>query len=159
MDTDDVWMGRVEWSCRLGFRGRPMDIDKLEAGRELDALVAEKVMGWTTFEEYGQTFWRAPNDGTRYLEPREFSTDIAAAWEVVKKLGEFRGGPHNIYKPVIRLEYYEHDGIANVSVGRCKGMEDVVADAEVWEEHGEASADQAMALAICRAALKAVGAC
>lgn len=47
----------------------------MKAGRELDALIAEKVRGWIVF-----------NKGTfleyhRNLPP--FSTDIAAAWEVV----------------------------------------------------------------------------
>jgi hypothetical protein len=37
------------------------------AGRELDALVAEKVMGWN-------------------FQRSAFSTDIASAWEVVEKL-------------------------------------------------------------------------
>lgn len=145
-----------------------MNIDKLEAGRELDALIAEKVMGCKprllrradTVPDYCgcETRQHARSDDDSRIA--EYSTDIAAAWEVVKKLGEFRDGPNKLYKPVIRLEYYEHDGIATVTVGRCKGIMGDATDisAEVWEEHGEANADQAMALAICRAALKAVGA-
>ena len=42
----------------------------LQAGHELDALVAEKVMGWAPGER-----------GTP-----AFSTSIAAAWEVVEKM-------------------------------------------------------------------------
>lgn len=62
----------------------------MEAGRELDALAAEKVMGWTVqlivgpqdaFEE-----WRDPR-GWRYgPEPKPYSTDIAAAWQVVEQM-------------------------------------------------------------------------
>ena len=57
--------------------------DEMPAGRELDALVAEKVMGretthWTDgFGDTGVTFF-AP------VEP--YSTDIAAAWEVVERI-------------------------------------------------------------------------
>lgn len=46
----------------------------MKAGRELDALVAEKIFGWSKSD----------------LEINEdishFSTDIAAAWEVVERL-------------------------------------------------------------------------
>lgn len=59
----------------------------LKPGRELDALVAEKVMGWS-LDGY---FWYCGDKPTRYksgLFEDEFSpsTDIAAAWEVVEKL-------------------------------------------------------------------------
>lgn len=45
----------------------------MNAGRELDALIAEKVMG-------------DPLQLKMALGPRHYSTDIAAAWEVVEKL-------------------------------------------------------------------------
>lgn len=59
--------------------------------RELDVLIAEKVMGWTEIE---------PDDRDAFIgiEPREgacfwavpyYSTDIAAAWQVVDKLKHF----------------------------------------------------------------------
>lgn len=47
-------------------------------GRELDALVAEKVMGWSSEEL---------DEDVGICVPR-YSTDISAAWEVVEKLGE-----------------------------------------------------------------------
>ena len=46
----------------------------MNPGRELDALVAEKVFGETIFKHKAD--W----------EPPEYSTDISAAWEVVNKL-------------------------------------------------------------------------
>lgn len=49
------------------------------AGRELDALVAEKVMG---------SIVRIPEDGsgiTLTFDPPPYSTDISAAWEVLEK--------------------------------------------------------------------------
>lgn len=70
------------------------DVDKLEAGPKLDALVAEKVMGWEvgphTADPLVARFkfrWKLPNDaGYGDEPPPEYSTDIAAAWEVVEKL-------------------------------------------------------------------------
>jgi hypothetical protein len=46
-----------------------MSTTEMQAGREMDALVAEKVMG------------------ARYSVPR-YSADIAAAWEVVERMRE-----------------------------------------------------------------------
>src|SRR5919106_517365 len=43
----------------------------MEAGRELDALVAEKVMGWPDYAEKNHC--------------PEYSTDIAAAWLIVEE--------------------------------------------------------------------------
>jgi len=57
--------------------------------RELDAEVAEKVMGNA---EYKRVLLNFDKDGKKiyskpvYMGP-EYSTDISAAWEVVEKLG------------------------------------------------------------------------
>lgn len=63
-----------------------------DASRELDALIAEKVMDWTW-----RTYWR-PEEARALFPPPcegsyamgdaypEYSTDIAAAWLVVEKL-------------------------------------------------------------------------
>jgi len=70
------------------------------AGRELDALVAEKVMGWTVCRDASCGGCEATvllmEDGWRVRAPLDQggwplgwwtpSTDIAAAWEVVEKL-------------------------------------------------------------------------
>lgn len=63
-----------------------MDIDTMPAGRELDALVAERVMGWKLFaSEPG--YGRPPHQITLVLTPiPHYSTDIAAAWIIVEKL-------------------------------------------------------------------------
>lgn len=83
-------MFRLEWL-------KPMSEQILMAGRELDALVAEKVMGWTNvqanaFTPYGQDACGTPPDGIkpmwnsgRSAIPR-YSTDIAAAWQVWETL-------------------------------------------------------------------------
>lgn len=66
-------------------------------GRELDALIAEKVMGFAKNKDdkYGEVPWRNSGGEEVYAEhlsvppymklPR-YSTDIAAAWAVVEKL-------------------------------------------------------------------------
>ena len=98
-----------------------MEVDKLEVGRELDALIAEKVMGldvlgWASGVCYGGDGWyiqdAEPKTHPAFLEHcfcdigdygdswpvalghdvgclgvvRFYSTEIAAAWEVVEKL-------------------------------------------------------------------------
>ena len=71
--------------------------DPLPAGRELDALVAEKVMGWLEVTKkpianaFGQTVMEdyvgkpAPGAPQPVLVPR-FSTMIQEAWKVADKL-------------------------------------------------------------------------
>ncbi len=49
------------------------------AGKEMDALVAEKVMGWPTTGMAAGASYREANMPA-------YSTDIAAAWQVVEKL-------------------------------------------------------------------------
>jgi hypothetical protein len=67
----------------------------MEAGRELDVLVAEKVMGYRTAPiPDGETanppnFWPVAEDGDTILTHinaglvPHYSTDIAAAWDVI----------------------------------------------------------------------------
>lgn len=68
-----------------------------KAGRELDALVAERVMGLTlNGSPYsdGSVWWRKGSAGT--WEPTElppYSGDIAATWLVVEKM---RAHPHYV---------------------------------------------------------------
>jgi Phage ABA sandwich domain len=67
--------------------------ERLAAGRELDALVAEKVMGW---EPYHDGAWltgeQLPDWGGPQIVGRTWSpsTDITAAWQVVEKLNAQR---------------------------------------------------------------------
>ncbi len=88
-------------------------IDSLAAGRELDILVAEEVMGWKDGEEeFCNSGWLKPNDSEiqpwvwsgwlthNASDSNDFtvayvgkeiwnpSTSIAAAWEVVEKMME-----------------------------------------------------------------------
>ena len=127
------------------------------AGRELDALVAEKVMGWTAWRsKHGYfnitdgdgnshtcdpaTSKYDPETGERLPEPKwwdystelpDYSTDIAAAWPLVERFGI------TVYAPTRE----RHDWVAAIKIGACEVA------------HGETAP-----LAICLAALKAVGA-
>lgn len=77
----------------------------MKAGRELDAIIAQMVMGWAicgyaayddwlarsnrgdvdiVFIDRDGVVWRAVGDLCNVWSP---STDIAAAWQVVEKLG------------------------------------------------------------------------
>lgn len=69
-----------------------------EAGRELDALVAEKVMGWQSIEYNDFKIWAhqdylpaITNHPLGFAMPEgysplpRYSTNIAAAWKVVEK--------------------------------------------------------------------------
>ncbi|MBC7533815.1 MAG: hypothetical protein H7318_19785 [Oligoflexus sp.] len=54
--------------------------------RELDILMAQKVLGHQTYhEKTGALRERLPSGQTRPLRP--FANDITAAWEIVEKLG------------------------------------------------------------------------
>ena len=65
----------------------------MKPGRELDALVAEKVMGWEYFPaqatgmfvRLGYFFDPVSGEAHHHWSP---STDISAAWEVVEKMSE-----------------------------------------------------------------------
>lgn len=66
---------------------------ELTAGRELDALIAEKVMGWKLDYEFADSIGAptVPALRDQYDEwgmLPEFSTDISAAWQVVKRLAD-----------------------------------------------------------------------
>jgi hypothetical protein len=80
---------------------RRAEILEMEPGRELDALIAEKVMGWTDFSPidpkydhsvgvngYRRNFARRPNKEREEPIPL-YSSDISAAWEVVEKMNDW----------------------------------------------------------------------
>lgn len=73
-----------------------MDVTKLQPGPELDALVAEKVMGWCVEKVYlNFVRWRKGTSGTRTTGDAvgvdwQPSRDIKAAWEVWTHCCEIR---------------------------------------------------------------------
>jgi hypothetical protein len=86
-----------------------MNIDEMEAGPQMDALIAERVMGEARPSEIpADALDRelagnpVKSEGGSWVcrcefqkgdegewEPLPFSTDIKAAWEVIKKIGEW----------------------------------------------------------------------
>lgn len=67
-----------------------MNVMELQAGRELDALVAEKVLGLDV-DRIPDSFWCIGQDGTAFRIP-DYSTDIAAAmmvWQHLRQSGRW----------------------------------------------------------------------
>ena len=141
-----------------------MNIDEMPAGRELDALIAEKVFGqsvkWFTYDgiddELQSEPWEQDWDGTN-ANPREcdksdngafpncesYSTDIAAAWQVVEK---FRTGINGHAAACMEFELTDEIRMPDYYC-RFYGI-------DFKPREYFAFADTAP-LAICRAALKA----
>ena len=113
-----------------------MNYDDLPAGRELDALVAEKVMEW-------KPIWKFK--GFHY-SGSAFSTSISAAGEVVEKMREASPQVQEVFVEEIEAWAYDYDrAVAQIRSGRGHypdTMMKIIFPAP---------------LAICRAALKAVG--
>lgn len=131
----------------------------MNAGRELDALIATKVMGWTNVgcEKNAQHEEFVPH-GCDPLHPAAFpfgrsqlphySTDMADAWDVVEKLSPRERG--------------ERSHIACLNMPHSPAL--YPDDAPVWwvewfdgDQTLDAVDAPTAALAICRAALKVVG--
>ena len=108
-------------------------IDEHPASRCLDALVAEKVMGWHDCEGYWEDD-KVIHTGAGGWYP---STSISAAWEVVEKLGRA----------------FSIDCISFVGMNECTAIFAAVGTS--WNDGAIGTAPTAP-LAICRAALKAV---
>lgn len=112
------------------------DIDTMEAGREMDAMVAERVMGLEVNVAFPTLYDTKMNTIHRYAEIPHYSTDNNAAWEVVEKL---RGR-----------------GIA-VTVSTLGTMNHQACAYTIWHEVSSATTwAESAPLAICKAALKAV---
>jgi hypothetical protein len=113
------------------------EIMAMVPGRELDALVAKKVMGWT-FSNLIKS-WYPPNlrpENNAYGHKlRNYSTDIAAAWEVVEKMKDYK-----IYSDIhTASNCYMVDGYS-----------------EIFEDEIEHVECETAPHAICKAALLAV---
>lgn len=125
----------------------------MKPGPELDALVAEKVMGRKREHEFDND----SDDPTcyycnAYLSSRgrpcagdpPYSTDIAAAWEVVEHMIErdMRVNVSTCYQP--------DDGTPWICT--LERHESQIGDPNKWTEYAETAPE-----AICKAALAAVG--
>lgn len=108
--------------------------------REIDALVAEKVMGYIVTVGVNPLMGKIESGSCMWFgELPHYSTDIGAAWTVIEKVYE-RTGSWILVCPINgRFVAYEMTGCADPDFGAfCE------------------YADTAM-MAICLAALKAVG--
>lgn len=75
------------------------EIEELSSGREIDVLVAQQIMSWLIETDEAKLrklqgyfardekrlWWRAPEGGW-YSDPPPYSSDIAAAWQIVESM-------------------------------------------------------------------------
>jgi len=146
-----------------------MDYDTMKAGREMDALIAEKVMGWKDIrcDQGGNLPYGVPDDDFNsdvdehkkhgncgfpmeyHREPIPmYSHDISAAWEVVEKMTSEGACP------AIINDDNGHWAMA------LDGMQNCVDGSETMDVATTFFAPKSLwcdtvPLAICRAALKA----
>jgi hypothetical protein len=114
----------------------------MNAGRELDALVAEKVVGWIHLPEedaFHGARWKDQDTGFIWGGPPPYSTAISVAWKVVEKMG----------LSLVRTD--EGWMVGDISCGFT--TDDGVVDGTLQY----ATVCKTAPLAICLAALKAVG--
>lgn len=130
--------------------------------REIDALIAEKVMGFNVRAEGRDHVGPCYSEGGFHEEPvPHYSTDIAAAWQVVEKLS--LPNPDNILEadnyPPIKI-----NAVIRLNDGRWMARFDEAAELQSYYERDCYTDEMAKrsyavaetpALAICLAALKA----
>ncbi|HHW13720.1 MAG TPA: hypothetical protein GXX28_02130 [Firmicutes bacterium] len=68
------------------------EILAMKPGRELDALVAERVLGYKVVDVLPQGITYMAGKRKRWIKNPNYSTDVAAAWEVRSELLESHGG-------------------------------------------------------------------
>jgi len=127
------------------------EILKLQAGREMDALIAEHVMGHTVnYNAYLYSLGKTISGISEgFSELAHYSTNIYAAWEVVHKMCQ--DPPEDCWTgPTMQM---------NVDASETRGKYEVVFDyldsLDFNQSSTQAYAETAP-LAICRAALLAV---
>lgn len=116
----------------------------MQASRELDALVAEKVMGWTPRGPHPIFASRVFATGHSDTFAPYFSSDVLAAWQVVQKMREL-GWWMRLQSP---FESDDSTWNAGFTAHSCTG----------WNGRPDHSGQGDTApLAICLASLKALG--
>jgi len=118
-----------------------LEIDELKAGPELDALIAEKVMGWEYLPHRLDQGWPwKVQDGVRATKCPKYSTQMTSAWEVAEKIS----------REQFSIEF------------RLVSMPSPPHEQDVWRVFILTNADKTICgegtapLAICRAALNLV---
>ena len=142
----------------MNTKSQVIDIDTMPVGPEMDALVAEKVMGWKRSKQTSHNYWEGrfefltSSDGYQiyrvenvgdwvgntheselyFRERCSYSTSISAAWEVVEK-----------------LRTPQSHGIV-IAIGHNGFRVDIYKADDEWDAYADT-----LPLAICRAAWKA----
>jgi hypothetical protein len=121
-----------------------MNYDTIPAGKALDILIAEKLFGWTGIDkrwvEMGRTYatgWKGGDTSRGHSDVPNYSTDIAEAWKVFGAGFEL-------------MDLHNYGDADSNGLWKCS---------VIWsyKNKGWAEAETAP-LAICRAALNAIGA-
>lgn len=115
-----------------------MKVQDMPAGPEMDRLVAEKVMGWKVSHLGRGRCETVNNSGVTYIRYWVPSSEISSAWEVVEHMNRKTGG--------FMVEDWGDKFFAGFGPADPAGVRRKVATADTAP------------LAICRAALIAVGA-
>lgn len=124
------------------------EILELEPGREIDCLIAEKIMGWKVIEgSYINSVYIVGDDDYKEIGSCNFSTDISAAWEVVEKMKELHYDTAELYR------FTDNKWLVKFvcSYGPCPYHNN---PENTW--HGSSVTAQTAPEAICKAALLAV---
>jgi len=134
----------------MKVKEKTMKIDDMKAGRELDALVAEKVMGWELHYPYAHDVENNVNydlADTKIAFVKRFnpSTDIAAAWQVVEKM--------HLADPMAIIHISNGDG-DSMDIDIIPGG--VMSPLKLAHSKIENGTFEDFPLAICLAALKAI---
>ena len=116
-----------------------MNDDSLKAGRELDALIGEKLFGIHYEFVYNDYMIPDPEDPIAYDVCPHYSTEITAAWQVVEKLLSLTENQD------IHIEHLGSDD-ESWGVSTCYELGE-------WKDWVRA---KTAPLAICLAALKAI---
>lgn len=137
-----------------------MDVDTIEAGPKLDALVAERVMGWHVTDKrppspqnwaaYPDVWFETPSgDLMNAAQVPYYSTDIPAAWQVFEKIAR----PDDLSIGVRSKTFYYNNPRKWETVDGYAVLEHDTHNNELRET--EIAWARTAPLAICRAALKA----
>jgi len=144
----------------------------MNAGRELDALIAEKVMRWklepTSCRDDCNNAWLSPRDsgafemaGCECSLPR-FSTDIGCAWEVVEKLKIIKNQRYDdedgdVPEAAISALILMNDGKWMARFDSTCSLDEGYYERSCYLEDCKFAIGETAPHAICLAALKAVG--
>jgi hypothetical protein len=119
----------------------------MKAGRELDALVAEKVMGYRQAED-GSWFLPGISTGLGLWELPEYSTSIADAWLVLEQLRAYENTEERVF---VRIESCP-DGEWDCGLTAWDDC-----NHEIGIDYTRSVRASTIELAICLAALNAMG--